>query len=543
MKSNLFAGTAPLVRLALRRDRIKLAVWLVGLTALLFSLAATYDGFFASEQEMIDMVAVRTSSPVMRLFDPPVSGASLGGFTMLEMYTFIAVLVALMAAQTVVRHTRQNEETGRSEMIGSASVGRFAGLAAGLIVAAGASLALVPLFALALTVNGLPAEGSFAAAAAFGGIGLAFAGLAALMSQLSETSRGANSLAAAGLGLSFLLSATGNMLGKATENGLRVESAWPAWLSPLGWGGQMRAFHDNNWWTLALFAAAFVVLSALALWFASARDLGAGLLPARKGSPTAHPALAKPFGLAWRLQRSSWIGWAVGTAVFGAVFGGISNELEDMLRENEKVMGLLEQLGGTAGLLDTFFAMAMGIMGCVLAVYLVSAMLRMRSEEERGTLEPVLGTAMSRYRWKLGYMACAVTGALGLLLLLGLVTGLTAFLVTGKGVHLYELPVAALLQAPPVLILGGIASFAFGLAPRLSQIIAWAGLGASLLAGPMVAELLQLPQWAKNISPFTHVAAYPAEDVTAGPLLWMLAVAVVLTAAGLLAFRRRSLSL
>lgn len=456
MNASVFAGTATLVRLALRRDRIKLAVWLVGLTALLYSMAATYDGIFASDQELVDMLAVRTSSPVMRLFDPPVSGASLDGYTMLEMYTFIAVMVALMGAQTVVRHTRQNEETGRSEMIGSGAVGRFAGLAAALIVAAGASILLLPLFALALTANGFPASGSLAAAAAFGGIGLTFAGLAALTSQLSETSRGANSLAAAGIGLSFLLSATGNMLGKAAENGLRVESAWPAWLSPLGWGGQMRAFHDNHWWTLVLFTAAFAMLSAVALWIASTRDLGAGLFPARKGSPTAHPALAKPFGLAWRLQRTIWIGWAVGTAVFGAVFGGISNELEDMLKDNGKMMELFEQLGGAAALMDTFFAMVMGIMGCLMAVYLVQAMLRMRSEEERRTLEPVLGTAVSRYRWKLGYMACAVTGTLGLLLLLGVVTGLTAFFVTGEEEHLYELLVAALLQIPAVLILGAL---------------------------------------------------------------------------------------
>lgn len=543
MSRSLFAGTAALIRLALRRDRIKLTIWLVGLPLLLLAMAGTYQNFFASPEEMIEMTVLRSSSPVMRMFDPPISGASIAGFTMLESYTFIAVLIALMSSQALVRHTRQNEDTGRAEMIGAAVVGRYAGLAAGLIVAAGASLALVPLFTLVLAASGFSFSGALAAGAGYGGIGLFFAGIAAVTAQLSSTSRGANGLCGAVLGLSFLLASTGNILGRVAEGGLRVNSAWPAWLSPLGWGGQIRPFHDNNWWVLALFAAAFVILTALAMLLASKRDIGAGLLPARKGSPVAHPSLARPFGLAWRLQRGSWLGWAIGVVMMGAVFGGVTNELEKMIESNEKMMEMMEQFGGAAALTDTFFAMTMSIIGSITAVHLVLSLLRMRSEEEEGTLEQVLSTSLSRIRWKLGYIACAVAGNLGLLLILGAVTGITAALVTGEGSWMVQLPLAALVQLPPALLLGSAAVLAFGAFPRLSAVVAWAGVAISFLAGPLMADLLRLPSWLQNISPFSHVSSYPAESVEAFPILGLLVAAAVLAAAGVLLFRRRSLYL
>ena len=42
-----------------------------------------------------------------------------------------------------------------------------------------------------------------------------------------------------------MLAALGNMLGTVDSAALRVTSAWPAWLSPIGWGQQMRPFADN----------------------------------------------------------------------------------------------------------------------------------------------------------------------------------------------------------------------------------------------------------------------------------------------------------
>ena len=50
----------------------------------------------------------------------------------------------------VVRHTRTDEEAGRLELVGSARVGRDAGLAAALLTAAAPSLAIAVLLRLSL---------------------------------------------------------------------------------------------------------------------------------------------------------------------------------------------------------------------------------------------------------------------------------------------------------------------------------------------------------------------------------------------------------
>ena len=57
------------------------------------------------------------------------------------------------------------------------------------------------------------------------------------------------------------------------------------------------------------------------------------------------------------------------------------------------------------------------------------------------------------------------------------------------------------------------------------------------------AATLQLPAWAQDISPFTHTPKLPAADLTALPVLGLIAIAAALVAAGLASFRRRDLAL
>jgi ABC-2 type transport system permease protein len=71
-------------------------------------------------------------------------------------------------------------------------------------------------------------------------------------------------LAAAALAVAFVLSAVGSMAEGVDAGGLRVVSAWPAWLSPIGWGEQVRPFGGNDWRPIALFVAMVPVAGMLA---------------------------------------------------------------------------------------------------------------------------------------------------------------------------------------------------------------------------------------------------------------------------------------
>src|SRR5439155_7258367 len=158
----------------------------------------------------------------------------------------------LMSTFAVVRHTRQNEETGRAEMIGAGSVGRHALLTAALAVTAGANLLLGAALTGTLLGAGLPAGGALAFGAACAVTGMAFAGLAALAAQLFASARAANSAAATAVGVTFMIRGVGDALGERAPDGIGVTSTWLSWLSPIGWGMQVRPYGQERWWALAL---------------------------------------------------------------------------------------------------------------------------------------------------------------------------------------------------------------------------------------------------------------------------------------------------
>lgn len=537
-----FIGTFTLARLALRRDRIKLLGWILGLPAVTAASAASVVALYDTEPARVAYATTTAASVVARAFNGPASGAGIGAIVVAETLATVAVLAALLSTFTVVRHTRQNEETGRAELLGSAVVGRHAGLTAALAVTVGANVLVGVVLALGLIANDLPAEGSFAAGAAIAGVGVAFAALAAVTAQISGGSRGANGLAAAVVGLAFLLRAVGDALGTLTDGGVRVVSAWPSWLSPFGWGNQVRAFDRNLWWVLALPVGLFVAAVATAFLLTAHRDVGTGMLTTRRGPATAASGLLGPFGLAWRLQRGVLLGWAVAMVVLGVPMGAVGDEVDDLVSDNPAATALFEQFGGGAGLVDAFLAMMLGFFGLAIGAYAVQALLRMHVEESGGPLEAVLATAVSRSRWIASHVVCAVAGTVALVALAGASTGLGYGLAVGHVAgEVARIAGAALVQVPAILVLAGLAIALFGALPRWSAAMSWTALTAFLLVG-QVGVLLDLPQAVLNLSPFTHTPAAPAADPRALPLVALLAVAAVLGGTGLTLFRRRDLA-
>jgi ABC-2 type transport system permease protein len=536
---NPLRGTKALTGLALRRDRFRLPAYVLGLALLMAGMLAGIGG--RDREALADEAELFASTPALRIFGVA-SGASEGATTMIRGYLLLAVLAALMSALSVVRHTRQNEETGRAELVGAAVVGRHAGLAAGLVVTFGANLALAVSLGLAGVAAGQPAVGSLTAGIATGALGIVFAGVAAVTVQLSSTTRGASGLAAAVLGLAFVVSGVGNMLGHVDATGLRLVSAWPAWLSPLGWGEQMRPFGGDNWWPLALFVLAFVVLVGGAAMLSTRRDVGSGILAQRPGDAEASPRLLSPFGLVWRLQRSALLGWTVAMAGFGLVFGAISDEMKDL---SGTAADWYARMGGSDYVLDAYRASIIEMAGMAVAIYTVQILLRMRAEEADGRLESVLAASVSRPRWIWSHLLNAGLGALLLLLCFTVSMGLGAAAALGDiSAQVPALIGAGLVQLPAILLIAGVVVALTGLLPRAASALSWTLLLSAILLGPMFgAATLQLPAWAQDASPFTHTPKLPGAELAALPILGLISISAALVAAGLAFFRRRNLAL
>ena len=536
-----FTGTMRLVRLALRRDRITLPAWILGMAAFLTATTAMFEDNYATHPELlVPDTQMVVANPGMRVLGL-VTGPTVGGYTLHRDALTLMVLAALMSVFAVVRHTRQAEELGREEILGAGVVGRNASLGAAVIVALGANVVLAGMLGMGMIIAGQPAVGSLVGGTSIALVGVAFTGVAAVTSQLASTTRGATGLAGAALGGSFLLTALGNMLGTVDSAGMRLTSAWPAWLSPIGWGQQMRPFADNLWWPAGLALLALGLTSWAAVVLVGRRDVGRGMLPERRGDAHARPSLLSPTGLVWRLQRGVLLGWAIGMVGFGLVFGALSEQISGM---EGAATEWYATFGGDVDLLGAYWASMMQIAGMAVAAYVVTLVLRLHRDEAQGTLEPVLGTAVSRLRWLAAYAVNAAAGATLLILLFAGGAIVTGGLVLGDPASLLrDLVGAALVQLPAVAVLGAAVLVLVTLVPRWSVGLSWTLVAAGIFVGPMFGPSLGLPTWLLDLSPFTHVPNAPAVSISLEPVLGLIAACALLAAVGVVTMRHRNLAL
>lgn len=523
-------GTRELVRLALRRDRVMLPAWIAVFVLVAVSSASATAELYPTIESRVRAAASINGTPSLvamygRVYDP----TSLGAVAMLKMGVFGAALVAVLAILTVIRHTRAEEETGRVELLGATVIGRPAPLTAALIVVVGANLLLGLLTAVGLMAVELPAAGAVAFGLSWAAVGVVFAAVAALAAQLTRSARAAKGIAVSVLGLAYLVRAIGDASG---NDG----TLWLSWLSPLGWGQQIRPFAGDRWWVLLILIVFAVVLTAGAYALQSRRDIDAGLLPDRPGPATAAAGLRSPLALAWRLHRGVLFGWTVGFVVAGAVVGSVASGIGDML-DSPQARELITKLGGARELTDAFLSAEMGILGVIVSAYGVQAALRLRSEETALRAEPVLATAVSRTSWALSHILIALGGSAVLLVVAGLAAGMAHGAQIGDPGQIGRMLEAALVQLPAVWVLTGIVVALFGMAPRL-VITGWVVLVVVLLLGEL-GTLLQLDPHLMDISPFTHVPKLPGSALTLTPLLWLTIVAAAFTTIGLAGFRRR----
>ncbi|QTZ92795.1 ABC transporter permease [Streptomyces auratus] len=533
-RARQLAGTGPLLRLALRRDRVLIPAWVLGLGLVVTGTGSSFEALYDTAARRAALAASMNGNGSMRALYGPVFGDSVGGLIAWRMAGFGAVLAAVMSLLIVVRHTREEEETGRQELLCAAMVGRRAPLTAALLTALTANTALAVVIAGGLAGSGRPAAGSLALGLAIGGTGMLFAALAAIAAQLTESARLAKGLTGAALGLAFALRAAGDT---ATADG----SSPLTWISPIGWSQNLRAYAGERWWLVLLFLAATALAGSVAYALTARRDLGMSFLPARPGPAAAPRSLSGPFGLAWRLQRTALGGWTLGFVCAGGLFGGIAKGAADLVGGNERTREIFARMGGQQSLTDAFLATMAGMLGMVAALYAVGAVLRLHGEETAGRAEPVLAGAVGRLRWTAGHLALAYGGSAVILAFGGLALGVSYDLSAGDpGGRTGPVLAAALAQAPAVWTLTGLAVLVFGLLPRATPAV-WALVGGCLTLG-WVGPSLDFPRWAMDLSPYSHLPKLPGADATAAPFLWLLALSAVFTAAGLVGVRRRDLA-
>jgi ABC-2 type transport system permease protein len=531
MRGAALLGTWRLVRFAARRDRVRLAVWVLGVSAAVVVSAASLLDVYATQASIEGYVRLFGDNPALVVFAGPGYGfdePSIGVILVNETQLWGMIGVALMSIFLLNRQTRAEEESERTELLRSLVVGRHAPVAAATVVVTVANAVVAALTCIGFVVLGYPAAGSLALSGSFVGVGLMFVGVTAVMAQVFGTGRSTLGAASTTLLLAFVVRAVGDV----------GVGGWLTWCSPIGWAQAVRAFAGERWWTLAVCVIGAAVLVTVSFWLGTVRDLGAGLWAGRTGRSTAPSWMTHPLGLAVRLARGLVAGWMVGLFVTGVVFGVIADDIDEMLAENPQMAEFFAQLEGES-LTDAYLSTATMMLGLIASGLSVALVLVPHGDESKGRAAWMLAGPLGRSRWLMSHVVTCVGATVAAIGAAGLGIGVAYAWVTDDLDAIPHLFVRSLVAVPAALLLAGAAVAIFGLAPR-GSVFGWAPLVVSALV-LFLGEVLQLPHWVRSVSPFEHVPV-AGDGYEALSMLGLSGCAVALVALGWWGVTRRDIA-
>lgn len=528
-----------LVRFRLRRERIITPVWVLVIAASVLFVAAALADTYGTHDLRVSVIGVIGTDPTVLALRGAPDGASAGSFFMMEIGSYLLLLAAFMNTFLAVRHTRADEEQGRSDLVVATRAGRGSSTLATVIVAVIANVLVGVFSALAAMAAGYDGAGSVVLGWALATTGIAFFGIGLLSAQIFSTSRGANGWAVAAIGVLWVLNSAGNAASRISADRLHATPGAAVWFTPIGWALRTRPFTANEWWPGLLSVGLAVVLVVVAFVLQSVRDTSAGLIAPRAGRATASSALRGPLGLAWRLQRGSIIGWGIGAVVAAFLVGGLGKTLQDVAAGNPDVSKVIKNMAvGSGTVFDAFVGVMMGLVGLLVAGAAIQTAMRLRQEEAGSTAETVLATPVSRLRWYLSYVVLALVASLVILGVSGLLAGLALSNIdTGLIGQAFAL---ALGQLPAVAVYLAITAVVFALVPRATIAVGWTVFGLGVIVGEF-GSLLGLPEWLRDLAPSSNTATAPLEHADWSGTWIMALIVVVVVAAGAWAFSRRGI--
>lgn len=523
-----FAGTREAFLLALKRDRLIIPICLVGLIGWMAMYVVSYNGLYGTQAELDALYQSVAGNPTVIAMSGPTGGLrSLGGAIAWDSMPALSIICAVYAMFSVIRHSRAEEEDGRTDLLLASGSGRLAPLAAALLIT-GMVLVLAAVgFATTLVIGGLDPGPSLLLALAITCFALVIAATTAVFAQVTGKARAARGLVGVVIGVSWLLRAIGDTSGGTLT-----------WLSPLGWAQETRPFWEDQWWPLLISVGVACLVVTVAFRLLIARDIGSGLIQPRPGPVRAASSLLHPLGFSLRVQRATILGWTAMLFVYGFAVGAVGDNIEGILESSSAFGDAFAS--ASANLLDSYFAAILTVIAILGAGFTISSVLRPGSEESRDRVALLLAAPLGKVRWAAGHVLIAYVASALMIAIAGLALGIGLGVANGDFSRLGTLLAAGFAQAPAMWLTGSLALLAFGLSPRLTP-AAWGLLAAFVLIWTL-ASFGNLPDWVVDLSPFSHTPLVPAVSLDPVPLTVMTALSLIITCAGLALWRRRDLA-
>ena len=516
--SELFKRSFQLFKLTIRRDRIRASIWIFALEFFTLIITGSFQNLYPDQQDR-DAMAVTMENPAMvaMVGEGDLDNYTIGAMSAHQMVLITAVFVGIMSILLFVRHTRTDEEEGRVELIRALPVGRLATLHATTMYVVFVNVVLAVLVAIGLMVQpieSLGIEGALLYGATLGGTGICFTAVTALFTQLSDSSRGATGWSIGLLLFFYVLRAIGDIGSEALSL-----------FSPLGWTTKTMIFTENHWWPIFLMLAFSFVVLLLAYRLNAKRDLEAGLFPSKPGKARASNNLLSPFGLAFRLQRTAFISWAVGMLLLGISYGSVLGDLDSFFQGNEMVEKILVQEEGYS-IAEQFISIIMTVMGMIATIPALISMNKLYGEEKKSRLELLYAKPVSRKTMMGSYLLVAVINAFVSVILAGIGLWAAGSTVMDDPVSFGTMIGASLAYIPAMFVMIGLSALLIGLKPNVVS-LTWVYLVYSFIIVYM-GNLFQLDEWFSNVTPFGHVSQLPVDEFEVVPFFGLIGVPLFL---------------
>jgi len=313
-------------------------------------------------------------------------------------------------------------------------------------------------------------------------------------------------------------------------------------ISPLGLILRVQVYVQSFWWPVLIILSLSAVVMAIAFYLNSIRDMDQGFISARPGKKEASPLLKSPFGLTLRLLRNMLIAWVASIFIFGASYGAILGDIENFVANSD----FYSQVIGSNPNFTTaqmFVSMVTSIMSLLAIVPVLTAVLKIRSEEKEGRAEHVLSRVVSRTKYLLGYVMLAFVASILVqcAIALGIYSAAAAVLPDPGDLTLGYLLEANLVYLPAIWAMIGITVLLIGLLPKASSAI-WGYFGFTFFAVFMARIPGLIPDWLAKTTPFGFVPQLPVDSVNYTTLAVLTVIAIGLTAFGFVAYRKRDMT-
>lgn len=522
-----------LVRFYLRQQKGKIAIWLISIVAVTLLVAAIYPNVYDTKLARQTAQMTMQSPAMISLLGPGYEEAayvqSVAVVFTHEMLLFTAIVVALMNSLLIVRMTRADEEDGRLEVLCAHAIGRFAPVAASLIVVVVVNSLLALLISIGFQFIGREEfswQGSLLYGISLASLGLVFASFSFLLAQLVATARSTTMWSI------FLLLALylARAIGDRDQSFLSV-------VSPFYWLSQTNAFWNNHWWPIAALLSCSVLVVLIGFVLYARRDISASFIAPRKGRATAHRSLTTPLGLILRMQRVSIFAWMIGLAILAATYASVLGDLQSYY---DKVAFIREFIGSSnGGIVGQFIVLLLQIMSLISTIPIILILLRLYHDETAHFIDHAYSRAVSRRRLLTSYIFVASIWSVINQVIIGSVMWQVGQVAMPKGETAATVIGASLIYLPAIWCVAGLVVMLLGWLPRAIH-LAWLYVAFCFIIMYM-GDLLKMPHLLKQLSVFETLPHMPVEQMTWHVPLILCVLAVIFVGIGYIGYRRRDL--